>query len=102
MHSATVASHTEIFLLRKFAPELLSKVGKVSVVFVFLVFAAIAAYGWTKVQVDFEFEFFLTDDAMQATRFNQMSKKYGNVPYYQNTVLFFSNSTDYDYFSEES
>ena len=40
-----VASYTEIWLRNKFAPELLSPVGKTSVVFIFVIWTVIATFG---------------------------------------------------------
>ena len=40
-----VASYTEIWLRNKFAPELLSSVGKTSVVFIFVIWTVIATFG---------------------------------------------------------
>ena len=63
MHTtSTVASNTEIFLLKKFAPELLSKAGKVSVLFIFMIMTGFALYGWFRLKIDFTFEYFVTDE----------------------------------------
>ena len=52
--------------MKNFAPELLSKVGKVSVVSIFIILAAIAVNAWFNVTVDFEIDYFLTDERMAA------------------------------------
>ena len=67
--NSAVASHTEIFLLKKVAPELLSKSGKVSVIFIYLVWTAIATYGFLNCKIEFDFDFFMTDDTMPITKY---------------------------------
>ena len=60
----TVASYTEIFLLKKVAPELLSKAGKVSVLFVYFIWTIISIYGVYNVKVEFSFDYFMTDKSL--------------------------------------
>ena len=87
--------------MQKFAPELFSKVGKVSVIFIFTVLAAIAAYGWTQVSVDFEITFFLTDPEMETYKYFKLAKEYNEIGVAGQDITFFTNSTTLDYFSEE-
>ena len=97
---STVASYTEIFLLNKWAPELFSRVGKVSVIFVFSVWTIFATYGVLNVKIDFNFDMFLTDKDMTMYKYRSAERNY----FAQNgeTINVYTNSTDVNYFSEES
>ena len=46
---------------KKFAPELLSKTGKVSVTLIFIIMSLFAINGWIKLEIDFQLDFFITD-----------------------------------------
>ena len=97
-----IASHTEIFLLKSFAPKLLSKTGKIWTALAFVTLISVAAYGWSQVEVDYSFQYHLTRESFAPTNFYRIANKYGKVPYYDETVTVFSNQTDYNFFSEES
>lgn len=71
-----MASHTENFLLKKLAPELLSPVGKVSIIFIFLVWFLLALYGWFNVEIEFEFDWFITDKELHIYKFKELKKIY--------------------------
>ena len=58
-HDSSVASYTEIFLLKKLAPELLSPVGKASVIFVFFVWTMAAIYAVMNVEVEWNVKFYV-------------------------------------------
>lgn len=96
----TVASYTEIFLLNRWAPELFSKVGKVSVIFVFAVWALIAAYGVSQVAIDFNFDMFITDKNMLIYKYREAKKLFyeGDGGW----ISIYSNNTEINYYSEES
>lgn len=96
----TVASYTEIFLLNKWAPELFSRVGKVSVIFVFTVWTVFAAYGCSQVKIDFDFDMFLTDKDMLIYKYRAVKRDYYGGD--GETLYFYTNNTDLDYFSEQS
>ena len=95
-----MASHTEIFLLKKVAPELLSKTGKVSVLFIYFVWTAIATYGFINCPVEFNFDFFLTDDTMPIAKYNTAKKKYFDG--IGSTLNIYVNNTDVNFLSTES
>ena len=95
-----MASYTEIFLLSKFAPELLTKSGKVSVLFLYLVWTAIATYGFLNCKIEFQFDLFLTDEDMSIYKYVHVEKKYFNEVGYK--IHIYANNTDIDYYSIES
>ena len=97
-----IASHTEIFLLKSFAPKLLSKTGKIWTALVFVTLISVAAYGWTQVEVDYSFQYHLTRESFPPTNFYRVANKYGKVPYYDEIVMVFTNQTGFNLYSEEN
>lgn len=61
--SKVVASATEQFLAKKFAPALLSKRGKSSIIFIYLMLICCAVYGISKVEIAFGVEYFINEDS---------------------------------------
>lgn len=99
-----VASYTEIFLRNKLAPELLSPVGKASVVFIFFIWTIIAVFGFLSVEIEFSNTFYSTNDSMPLYRYNKAMEKH--FPDDGEIVTFFTELIDenanYDFLSEES
>ena len=58
-----VASATELFLVKRFAPALLSKRGKSSIIFIYFLFICGAVYGISKVEIAFGVEYFVNEDS---------------------------------------
>ena len=73
---SAVASHTEIFLLERMAPELFSRAGKVSILFVFLILTILTVQGWMYVEIDFSSDYFITDEDTQIYKYTQAKEKY--------------------------
>ena len=58
-------------MLNKVAPELLSKTGKVSVLFIYLIWTAVSIYGLMNVKVEFSFDYFVTDKSLPVFLFKE-------------------------------
>ena len=86
--------------MKKVAPELLSKSGKVSVIFIYLVWTAIATYGFLSCKIEFDFDFFLTDETMPITKYSTAKKKYFDG--IGSTINIYVNNTDTSFLSTES
>ena len=97
---STVASHTEVFLLEKVAPELLSKRGKVSVLFIYFIWTLVAVYGFYNCKIEFTFDFFLTDTELPVYKYKEAQAEYfsdSGLP-----LNIFTNNTSLDFYSTES
>lgn len=55
------ASKTEEFLAEKFAPEVLSFYGRMSIIFTYLLICVVAIWGAMNVEVDFKLDFFISE-----------------------------------------
>ena len=99
-HKSTVASHTEVFLLKKVAPELLSKKGKVSVLFIYLIWTLIAIYGLVNCKIEFSFDFFLTDKDLPVYKYKEAQIEY--FPEDGKTLYIYTNNTSLDFYSTQS
>ena len=97
-NESIVASHTEIFLYKKLTPELLTPVGKVSVSLIFFVWFLLSLYGWFNVEIDFEFDWYITDKELHIYKFKEHKKRYFAQD--GESVYFYTNSTKIDFYSE--
>lgn len=95
-----IASHTEIFLLKKVAPELLSRSGKVSVIFIYIIMTAIATFGIVNCEIEFDFDFFMTDEEQPFYKFSKAKVKYFDAD--GSLLNIFVNNTDANFFTKES
>lgn len=95
-----MASHTEIFLLKKVAPELLSKRGKVSVLFLYIIFSLIAAFGVYSCEMEFDFDFFLTDKSLMFYKFQKAKKEYFSEK--GSLINILVNNTDVNFYAPET
>ena len=59
-----------------------------------------AINGWIKLEIDFQLDFFITDPDHSTFKYKSAEAEY--FPKDGTYVTFFSNSTDIDYYSEES
>lgn len=86
----------------KLAPELLSPVGKASVVFIFVLWTIIATYGCLNVDIEFSNSFYFTDDSFPLYRYNEAMDKH--FPKDGEIVTFYTDliDDDYDFLSEKS
>ena len=82
------------------APELFSKVGKISVVFIFSLATIFSAYGVSQVEIDFDFDMFLTDKEMLVYKYRNLKRNFFDQD--GETVYFYTNNTSLNYFTEES
>jgi predicted RND superfamily exporter protein len=57
------ASATERFLGEVMAPELLSKQGRIGVLFVWFIMCLCASYGASQVRIDFKVDYFIPPDS---------------------------------------
>jgi len=57
-----VASATEHILDKYIAPEVVSRTGKVSIIFLYLVFTAVCVHGFISIRTLFTFDLFVSDD----------------------------------------
>lgn len=70
-----MASATERFLAEKFAPALLSRSGKSSVLFIYCVLILISIYGVSQIKIAFGVEFFINEDS-KIYEYFQAEKEY--------------------------
>ena len=74
------SSCTERFLANKFAPCLLSRCGRLCTIIVYAGLIYGAFYGWSKVTIDFKFEYMIDEDA-DIYSFIQKSDEYFEIGY---------------------
>ena len=74
----TFFTSSEKFFANKFAPALTSQKGRLSVIIVWLILIGFATYGLTKVEEDFNKDFFIPRESLTED-YNNLLKKYYDV-----------------------
>jgi hypothetical protein len=75
LKEALRASASERFLGKYFAPMVLSNIGRIVWLVIYLILIAGAAYGASQVELHFEFDFFISTEHV-IYEYNQLQKKY--------------------------